>query len=205
MILLSIQLVAGCKLALADRNYAGSPRWRHQTSKSGRTCLRARKREGRIKKSYNVEMAFCWKGEVFCCGTFHSSGKAPPVGEDHQRQVLTVEVRNGLSGFEGWIWEPHLAGLLQHLRSTHEKWSQESETVWNQQLQSHTWKIRTLDSESRLAGSAGTVNSTERVSTAMTPRGIPPNLSLRWNTQWLLQTHHNKTIFCVVLCVCVFV
>lgn len=34
----------------------------------------------------------------------------------------------------------------------------------------------TLDSESRLAGSAGTVSSTVRVSTAMTPRGIPPSL-----------------------------
>lgn len=34
----------------------------------------------------------------------------------------------------------------------------------------------TFDSESRFAGSAGTVSSTVRVSTAMTPRGIPPNL-----------------------------
>lgn len=36
--------------------------------------------------------------------------------------------------------------------------------------------VLTLDSESRFAGSAGTVNSTVRVSTAITPRGIPPNL-----------------------------
>lgn len=47
-ILLLIQLVAGCKLALADENLARCPRWRHQTSKSGRTCLRTSK-GGRIK------------------------------------------------------------------------------------------------------------------------------------------------------------
>ncbi len=34
----------------------------------------------------------------------------------------------------------------------------------------------TLASESKLAGSAGMVTSTVRVSTAMTPRGIPPSL-----------------------------
>lgn len=35
------------------------------------------------------------------CLTLHSTGKAPPVGKHHQRQAFTVEVRNGLSGFEG--------------------------------------------------------------------------------------------------------
>ena len=34
----------------------------------------------------------------------------------------------------------------------------------------------TLASESRLAGSAGTTNSTVRVSAAITPTGIPPSL-----------------------------
>lgn len=54
---------------------------------------------------------------------------------------------------------------------------------WGQRWDSVIWsapiahvKTLTLDSESRFAGSAGIVNSTERVSTAMTPRGIPPNL-----------------------------
>lgn len=46
-------------------------------------------------------------------------------------------------------------------------------------LMVNLWRYSlTLDSESRFAGSAGTVNSTVRVSTAMTPRGIPPNLFL---------------------------
>ena len=35
----------------------------------------------------------------------------------------------------------------------------------------------TCDSVSRFAGSAGTIHSTERVSTAMTPQGIPPSLA----------------------------
>jgi len=44
-------------------------------------------------------------------------------------------------------------------------------------FKSNMWRHElTLDSESRFAGSAGTVNSTVRVSTAMTPRGMPPNL-----------------------------
>lgn len=47
MILLLIQLVAGCKLALADGNRAGCPRWRRQTSKSGHTCLRISKKKKR--------------------------------------------------------------------------------------------------------------------------------------------------------------
>lgn len=61
-------------------------------------------------------------------------------------------------------------------------WNENTEIQANVQSSSSLYDINiwrvfvTLDSESRLAGSAGTVNSTVRVSTAMTPRGIPPNL-----------------------------
>lgn len=40
----------------------------------------------------------------------------------------------------------------------------------------------TLDSESKLAGSAGKVTSTVLVSTAITPTGIPPSLALPQTT-----------------------
>lgn len=33
-------------------------------------------------------------------GTFHATGEASPVGEDHQREVLAVEVTNGLGGLK---------------------------------------------------------------------------------------------------------
>lgn len=42
----------------------------------------------------------------------------------------------------------------------------------------------TLASESKLAGSAGKLSSTVRVSTAMTPTGIPPRRALPQTTVW---------------------
>ena len=42
----------------------------------------------------------------------------------------------------------------------------------------------TLASESILAGSAGTVDSTVRVSTQITPSGIPPNRARPHTTDW---------------------
>lgn len=44
----------------------------------------------------------------------------------------------------------------------------------------------TLASESRLAGSAGTTTSTVRVSTAITPTGIPPSLQGGAQVSWVL-------------------
>ena len=48
--------------------------------------------------------------------------------------------------------------------------------------------VYTLASESVLAGSAGIDTSTLRVSTAITPTGIPPNLEQRINTYYVSQT-----------------
>lgn len=51
--------------------------------------------------------------------TFHAPGEAPPVGKDHQRQLLPVEVFDGLCCFIGRVWEPHLARLLDYLKRSH--------------------------------------------------------------------------------------
>lgn len=51
-------------------------------------------------------------------GTFHAAGEAPPVGEDHQREVLPVEVPNSLGCFKGRVWEPDLPRLLDYLEET---------------------------------------------------------------------------------------
>lgn len=51
-------------------------------------------------------------------GTFHATGEAPPVGEDHQREVLPVEVPNSLGCFKGRVWEPDLPRLLDYLEET---------------------------------------------------------------------------------------
>lgn len=48
--------------------------------------------------------------------TFHSSRKAPPVGEHHERQALSVQILNSLGCFESRIWEPHLSCLLDDLK-----------------------------------------------------------------------------------------
>lgn len=50
--------------------------------------------------------------------TFHAAGKAPPVGKDHQWEVLTVEIPNGLGCFESRIWKPDLSCLLDYLEQT---------------------------------------------------------------------------------------
>lgn len=47
--------------------------------------------------------------------TFHPTREASPVGEDHERQPLSVEVIDGLRGLEGRVREPHLASLLDYL------------------------------------------------------------------------------------------
>lgn len=47
--------------------------------------------------------------------TFHSTREASPVGEDHERQPLSVEVIDGLRSLEGRVREPHLASLLDYL------------------------------------------------------------------------------------------
>lgn len=51
-------------------------------------------------------------------GTFHAAGEAPPVGEDHQREMLPVEVPNSLGCFKGRVWEPDLPRLLDYLEET---------------------------------------------------------------------------------------
>ena len=47
--------------------------------------------------------------------TFHAPGEPPPVGKDHQGQLLPVEIIDGLGRLIGRIWEPHLASLLDYL------------------------------------------------------------------------------------------
>ena len=49
-------------------------------------------------------------------GTFHAAGEASPVGEDHQREMLPVEVLNSLGRFKSRIWKPDLPGLLDYLQ-----------------------------------------------------------------------------------------
>lgn len=51
-------------------------------------------------------------------GTFHAAGEASPVGKDHQREVLPVEIPNGLSCFKSRVWEPDLPSLLDYLEKT---------------------------------------------------------------------------------------
>lgn len=51
-------------------------------------------------------------------GTFHAAGETPPVGKDHQWEVLTVEVPNGLGCFESRVWKPDLSCLLDYLEKT---------------------------------------------------------------------------------------
>ena len=46
----------------------------------------------------------------------HPAGKAAPIGENHQRQLLVVEVLDGLGGLVGRIGIPHLTGLLNNLQ-----------------------------------------------------------------------------------------
>lgn len=47
--------------------------------------------------------------------TFHATREASPVGKDHQRQPLPVEVVDGLGCLIGRIREPHLTSLLDYL------------------------------------------------------------------------------------------
>lgn len=47
--------------------------------------------------------------------TFHATGEPPPVGKDHEGQLLPVEILDGLRCLVGRVWEPHLAGLLDYL------------------------------------------------------------------------------------------
>lgn len=49
-------------------------------------------------------------------GTFHATGEASPVGEDHQREMLPVEVPNSLGCFKSRIWKPDLPSLLDYLK-----------------------------------------------------------------------------------------
>lgn len=53
--------------------------------------------------------------------TFHSSRKAPPVGKHYKWKALSVQVLDGLSGFESRIWEPHLSCLLDDLNIQNQK------------------------------------------------------------------------------------
>ena len=41
--------------------------------------------------------------------TFHAAGETSPVGEDHQRKTISVEVPDRLSCLKRGIWEPDLA------------------------------------------------------------------------------------------------
>lgn len=142
------------------------------------------------KKYLTVQMSSVWtachaislQSLAYSWCTLHPPREAPPVGKHHERQTFTVEVTNCLSRLKSWIWKPHLARLLQNLTWTHRIWSLNALLIRLMALydfiigQNAKRDSLTLDSESKLAGSAGTVNSTVRVSTAMTPRGIPPNL-----------------------------
>uniref|UniRef100_A0A182V822 Uncharacterized protein n=1 Tax=Anopheles merus TaxID=30066 RepID=A0A182V822_ANOME len=58
--------------------------------------------------------------------------------------------------------------------------------VLNDESGNHTWPAcwNVFASESRLAGSAGMVTSTVRVSTAITPTGMPPSLARPVTTVW---------------------
>lgn len=49
-------------------------------------------------------------------GTFQAAGEASPVGEDHQREMLPVEVPNSLGRFKSRIWKPDLPSLLDYLQ-----------------------------------------------------------------------------------------
>lgn len=49
-------------------------------------------------------------------GTFHATGEASPVGKDHQREMLPVEVPNSLGRFKSRIRKPDLPSLLDDLQ-----------------------------------------------------------------------------------------
>jgi len=51
-------------------------------------------------------------------GTFHAAGEASPVGEDHQWEMLPVEVPDSLGCFKSRVWKPDLPSLLDDLEKT---------------------------------------------------------------------------------------
>lgn len=61
-----------------------------------------------------------WHGDAGTpsAGTFHAAGEASPVGKDQQREMLPVEVPDGLGCFESRVWKPDLPSLLDYLRKT---------------------------------------------------------------------------------------
>ena len=101
--------------------------------------------------------------------TSHSSRESSPVGKDEEWEVFSVHVFHRLSCFEGGVRIPHLASLANYLYKKRKGESHHLQCTVQQ-------VVLTVLSESGLAGSAGWVHSTERVSTVMTPQGIPPSL-----------------------------
>lgn len=65
-------------------------------------------------------MPAAWHGELgtLSVGTFHAAGETSPVGKDHQREVLPVEVPNSLGCFKSRVWKPDLPSLLDYLEKT---------------------------------------------------------------------------------------
>jgi hypothetical protein len=95
----------------------------------------------------------------------HATREAAPVGQNHQRQLLSPRVADGLRRLERRVGVPH----LMRSEAGAGTWVRSQRPV--RTVRAQTWPARrkTCSLLSATAGSGGMVSSSERVSTATTP------------------------------------